>query len=296
MQLILLMLLAMLLWGGGWPALKILTASESVEVVTFWRFVIMTLAFIPVLILWRKPIRVSRKGAGLIASSAGLNIAFMFLSYWGVKLGTAGSGGVIATTLSPVLTLLLAMIFLKINVHQRHWSGLLIGVIGGAMMLEVWHIDFFAGGNALLALSALVWAVLTLLSQRSHIHFEPIHYSFLLAVSATFFMFWIALPFGVMRVFEQGWHFWLALLYLGILGQTVASTIYFYATGKLGSGHASSYMFMVPLSALLSSYLLLDEIPSLWLVAGGTISLVAVYIIGKSPKQPINLTETSKRV
>jgi drug/metabolite transporter (DMT)-like permease len=278
------MIIAMALWGGGWPALKIVTEHQGVEVVTFWRFFIMTLAFVPILVWWRRPIRLSKQGAAIAVGSALMNMAFMFLSFWGVMLATAGGGGVIATTLSPVLTLLLAILFFKTKVMQRHWIGLLIGLFGGAMMLEVWHIELIAGGNGVLALSALVWAVLTLLSQRSHHHMEPIHYSFFLGLFAMVMMFWIALPFGIFSVFDEGWQFWVAMLYLGVFGQTVASTIYFYASGKMGSGHASSYMFLVPLFALLSSYLVLGEIPSFWLVAGGSISLVAVYITNRRSK------------
>lgn len=281
MHLMLLMLLAMVLWGGGWPALKIVTADQSVDVITFWRFFIMSIAFVPVLLWWRKPFRFSVGGVGLAGMSAVMNTLFMFLAFWGVKLGTAGSGGVIATTLSPVLTLLLTLVFLKNSVSQRHWAGLLIGIFGGAIMLEIWHVDLLLGGNGLLALSALVWAVLTLLSQRSHQHLEPVHYSFLLALCATLLSWVIAWPSDLMSVFNEGWEFWTALIYLGVFGQTIASTIYFYASGKMGSGHASSYMFMVPLTALLSSFAVLGETPSLWLVAGGVVSIAAVYVTNR---------------
>jgi len=285
MRLALLMVLAMVLWGGGWPALKIVTASVDVAVVTFWRFVIMCLAFIPVLIWWRKPIRVSAASLKIVGASALLNILFMFLSFWGVKVGTAGAGGVIITTLSPVLTVLLALWWMKVSIAPHQWNGLAIGVAGGAVMLELWDARVvLEGGNLLFVLSALVWAVLTLFSQRSHRHLEPIHYSFLLAVSATLATFFIALPFGLGTVFEQDWRFWGAMLYLGVLGQTVASTIFFVASGKLGSGAASSYMFLVPLSALLSSYLLLGETPSLWLVVGGAVASAAVYAINRPRK------------
>ncbi|MDX1296487.1 MAG: EamA family transporter, partial [Sulfurimonadaceae bacterium] len=92
MKLVLLMILAMVLWGGGWPALKMVTGSVSVEVVTFWRFLIMFLAFIPVLILWKRPLRLSKKAALIIVASALLNIAFMFSSFYGVEVGSAGAG------------------------------------------------------------------------------------------------------------------------------------------------------------------------------------------------------------
>lgn len=276
---LLLMIIAMVLWGIGWPALKIVTESVDVAVVTFWRFAIMMVAFIPILILWKKPLYVSKKALGIVAASALLNIAFMFVSFWGVQIGTAGAGGVIITTVSPVLTVLLAIWFMRAKVQRRHWWGLGIGLLGGVVMLELWRSDVMVQGNLLFVLSALIWAVLTLFSQKSHAHLEPVHYSFLLSVVATPVMFLIALPYDLGSVFDQDARFWTAMLFLAVMGQSVASTIYFIASGRLGSGVASSYMFLVPLSALVASYLILGEIPSLWLLAGGIIATTALYII-----------------
>ncbi len=279
MPMLLLMIIAMVIWGIGWPALKIVTESVDVVVVTFWRFAIMMAAFIPILILWKKPLHVSKKALGIVASSALLNIAFMFVSFWGVKVGSAGAGGVVITTISPVLTVLLAIWFLGAKVQRRHWWGLGIGFLGGMVMLELWRADIMVQGNLLFVLSALIWAVLTLFSQKSHAHLEPVHYSFLLSVVATVIMLFVALPYHLATVFDQDARFWWAMLFLAVMGQSVASTIYFIASGKLGSGVASSYMFLVPLSALVASYLILGEIPSLWLLAGGIIATVALYII-----------------
>jgi drug/metabolite transporter (DMT)-like permease len=281
------MILAMVFWGAGWPALKIVTEYQSVEVVTFWRFFLMFIAFIPLLIWWRKPLPLTPKAFIYSATGAALNTAFMFLSYWGVKLSTAGSGGVIATTLSPVLTLLLVILIFRSHVEFRQWIGLIVGFIGGVMMLEIWHIQLLSMGNALIALSALVWAFLTLVSQRSYQYMNPLHFSFMLSLFATLVSLVLAWPHNIFNAFHDGWIFWLSIAFLAIFGQTIASTIYFYASGKLGSGHASSYMFMVPLTALLSSYLLLGEIPSFWLVVGGTVSLLAVYIANRRT-QPDN--------
>jgi drug/metabolite transporter (DMT)-like permease len=280
-----LIVLAMVLWGIGWPALKVVTASVNAEVVTFWRFLIMALAFVPVLIWWKKPLRLSRKAAPIVVASALLNTAFMFLSFWGVEAGTAGAGGVIITTFSPVLTALLTIWFFNARVTRGQWFGLAVGILGGAVMLEAWTLEIFSGGNLYFLLSALVWAALTLLSQKSHLHLEPVHFSFLLAVSATAVTFFLALPSGISTVFEQDWRFWSALLFLGVMGQTVASTIYFVASGKIGSSAASSYMFLVPLSALLASYLILGEVPSMWLLIGGTVSSVAIYIVNVKKKR-----------
>ena len=278
------MILAMLLWGGGWSALKILTEFVSLEVLTLWRFIIMFFSFIPLLFFFKQPLRLPREGFKYILGSSVLNILFMVFAYLGVKFSTAGSGGVIITILSPLFTFVLSVFFFK-HIHTRlQYLGLIMGILGGAIMLNIWHFElnaFIHGGELYFIAAALVWAGITHISQKSHLHVHPIHYSFFISGVSMLILFVLTIPYDISVVFEQDAKFWAALLYLGILGQTVATTIFFIASGKLGSGKASSFMFLVPFFALLVSYLLLDEALQTHIVIGGLISLIAVYFINK---------------
>jgi len=271
--------LAMVLWGIGWPALKVVTEGVPVEVVTFWRFVIMSVAFIPILFWRRKPLRLNRKTLYVAVAAAVLNTAFMYFAFWGVKAGSAGAGGVVITVASPILTALLALLLFRAKVEPLQIVGLAVGLAGGLLMLEIWHADLLHSGNLYYVASAFVWAVLTLLGQRSHTHLDPIHFNFWLALFAVPVTLALALPFEISMVFEQDARFWIGLVFLAVMGQTVASTIYFVAAGKIGSARAGGFMFLVPLSALAASYLLLGEVPSFWLVTGGVVSTAAVYFV-----------------
>ena len=277
---------AMVLWGIGWPALKAVTQSDvPVEVVTFWRFFIMALAFIPILFWRKKPLSLNRRTLRFTVTAAALNAAFMYFAFWGVAAGTAGAGGVIITVASPILTALLALIVLRSRIERSQLIGLGVGVFGGMLMLEVWHADLLQSGNFFYIAAALIWAFLTLLGQRSHTHMDPIHFNFWLAVFATLVTFVAALPFETGAVFRQDFRFWSGLLFLAVMGQTVASTVYFVAAGKIGSARAGSYMFLVPLSALGASFVLLGEVPSFWLVTGGAVSTAAVYFVNARRKK-----------
>ena len=272
----------MFLWGGGWTALKILTESVPVEILSFWRFLIMFLAFIPMLFYIKKPLHLPRKSAPYIIGSAILNVLFMIFAYLGVERSTAGSGGVIITVLSPIFTFMLSIFALKTSYHRGQYMGLIIGLIGGAIMLNIQDLDsFFNGGEFYFILCALTWAGVTLLAQHSHTHIHAIHYSFFIAGFATLILFVVTLSQDISMVFKQDGNFWIALLYLGVLGQTVATTIYFVASRKLGSSKASSFMFLVPVFALLVSYMVLDERIKLHVVVGGLVSLISVYLINK---------------
>ena len=270
----------MLLWGGGWTALKILTVALPMDVIIFWRFFIMSLTFVPILYFFNKPIRINPSSIKYILSGSFLNIAFMVFSFLGVKYGYAGAGGVIITTLSPVMTFILVALLFRKKLHNLQYIGLFIGTLGGIIILQLNDLSlFFNGSNSYFLLCALIWAGVTILSQHSHKHIHPIHYSFFISLVATIVSFIYAYDSELLIVFEQGTEFWIALIYLGVLGQTLATTIFFIASGKLGSEKTSSYMFLVPLFSLLSASLILDEPMELHIIIGGIVSIIAVLFI-----------------
>ena len=277
----LLMILAMLFWGGGWSALKILTESVGVEVLTFWRFVIMFISFIPILFFIKEPLRLPKKGIKYILGSAFLNILFMFFAYLGVKYSTAGSGGVIITILSPLFTFVLSLFILKQEHTKLQYLGLFIGLMGGLVMLNIHNLENFNSGESYFILAAITWAGITLLAQKSHLHLNTIHYSFFIATISMVILFFITLNYHTTVIFQQDRRFWIALLYLGIFGQAIATTIFMIASGRLGSTKASSFMFLVPLFALVVAYFVLNEEIKIHIILGGVISLFAIFLINK---------------
>jgi drug/metabolite transporter (DMT)-like permease len=272
----------MFLWGGGWSALKILTYNLPVDIIIFWRFFLMSISFIPILYLMKEPLTLNRSGAKFVASSSILNISFMIFSFLGVKHGFAGNGGVIITTLTPLMTFLLVALFFKTRLLTSQYIGLILGLIGGIIILQLNDLSLFLNSsNIYFALCAIIWAGVTLLSQHSHKHIHPIHYSFYISVVATIASFIYAFSSDLMIVFEQGVKFWIALIYLAVLGQSLATTIFFIASAKLGSQKTSSFMFLVPLFSLIIAWTVLGEEIQAHILIGGSLSLIAVYFINK---------------
>jgi len=284
---ILMLIVAMLFWGGGWTATKLVADDAHILVLSFWRYFVTFLALLPLVVWLKKPVRLSGRAAGITAASALFNTAFMVLSFYGVLYGMAGAAGVMITTLSPILTSLLALVLLRQSLSANQGWGLFLGFLGGAVMLELWLLEpavIFGGGNAYFLVSALLWSFVTLLSQRSHLHLDPLVYSMVVAGISSAMLLGFAWEHDVLGVLTKGWDFWLPMLYLSLLSQTVATTIYYYASGKLGSGRTSSFMFIVPSSALFFSWLILDEQPTLWLMLGGACSLAAVYLVNRKKR------------
>ena len=277
-----LLLLAMFFWGTGWSALKILTENMSMDVIIFWRFLLMSLTFLPILYFFKEPIRLNFSAIKFILASSILNISFMISSFYGVKYGLAGAGSVIITSLSPLMTFLLTLILFKTKVSKTQAFGILLGIMGGAIILNLDDLAlFFNGSNIYFLLCAFIWAGVTVLSQHSQVHIHPIHYSFFISLIATVFSFFYGYSSDFSVVFAQDGRFWTALIYLAVFGQTIGTTIFFMASGKLGSERTSSFMFLVPIFALFSAWLILDEAMQLYIIIGGAISMLAVYFINK---------------
>jgi len=279
-----LMILAMLFWGGGWSALKILTYTLPMDVIIFWRFFIMSLAFVPLLFYFKIPFTFSKHSLKYIAGSSVLNMAFMVSSFLGIKYGLAGAGSVIITSFSPVMTFLLVAIIFRKRLLNLQYFGLFLGLVGGYVLLQLNDLSLFLNGsNIYFLLCAIIWAGVTILSQHAQKHIHPIHYSFIISLVATFCSFLYAYDSELLVVFEQGVEFWSAMIYLGVLGQTVATTIFFVASGKLGSEKTSSFMFLVPVFALFFAWLILDEQMQIHIIIGGALSMLAVYFINRKP-------------
>jgi len=138
--LILFMILAMNAWGASWPSGKAIAGSAVPEVLIFWRFSFAVLTFIPVLLILKQPMRVSRRSVFYIILGAIFIILYNKFYFTGLKYGLAGAGGVVVTTLNPIFTFILAAIIFKNDIRLKEVIGIVLGFIGGVILIEIWKV------------------------------------------------------------------------------------------------------------------------------------------------------------
>lgn len=281
----LLLVLAMVTWGFAWPSGKVIAGMENPYVIIFWRFLLTAFSLMLVIFInglsfqvpsWNVLIQVCLGGIFYTA----YNVFFLL----GLELGMAGLGGVIVTTLNPILTYLIVYFIEKKIFQMREIIGLILGLIGGTILLKLWDFhweSFFHSGNLFFVLCAISWALLSINSQRTGEKISPLVYSFYVFLWGTGFDFLIAWKYELWNVFQLGWNFWFQIFYLAVVSTTFGTTVYFFASTRLGSSIASSFIFLVPISALLGSWIFLNEIPHWSTVLGGVFSGLAVVILSK---------------
>ena len=186
------------------------------------------------------------------------------------------------TTLNPILTFIFTIILFRKNVSVREYLGIILGLTGGMCLLQIWAINFnklVQSGNLFFVIAAFSWASVSIISDKSKNYMSPLVFSFYVYGVAAFIDLFFALRFDMMKVFEFGASFWLSITYLALIATTFATPAYFIAAGRIGSRKASAFIFLVPVSALFVSWLLLGENPGIYTIIGGLIGITAVYLI-----------------
>jgi drug/metabolite transporter (DMT)-like permease len=277
----------MALWGLSWTNGKILGTYTSIPILMFWRFLIAGIFMGLVLWVRKTEWRITLAGLPSMVASAVFLVLYNHFYFTGTRVGPAGGGGVLVTTLNPLLTFLLISIVRRKLPRGRSLAGLLLGIFGGTILINFWQEGWSAilsSGNQYFVLCAGTWAFLTFISSRINRHMSTLTYSFWLYLLSSVLALFFVDTSQLLSVFDLDMIFWLNLLSVSVGAMAFATTAFFIAASRLGSEKASAFIFTVPLSALIFSMLILNE-PLKWnIVFGGSLSIIAVFLINSAKK------------
>jgi len=278
------MVLAMITWGYSWAGAKILGPYGDVSIKIFLRFFLASIALIPILLKYRIPFAVSKSGLQFILINAISLCSYNYFYFRSTHMGLAGVGGVLVTTLNPILTSTVVFYFVVKSVRFKDLIGLAIGFIGGSIIIRFWEMDLnlmIQSGSLFYILASFSWVSVTITSQKSKNHLHFLSYSFWSFVVAAGFSFLFCNWSDIAITINYDKYFWINILSLSIVVMSFANTMYFFASSKIGAVKASSFIFIVPLTAIIFSKILLDEPVRLTTLIGGFLSIIAIYLINK---------------
>ncbi len=274
----------MITWGYSWAGAKILGPYGDVSAKIFLRFFLASIALIPILLKYRIPFTVSKSGLQFILINAISLCSYNYFYFRSTHMGLAGVGGVLVTTLNPILTSTVVFCFVDKSVRLKDLIGLAIGFIGGSIIIRFWEMDLnlmIQSGSLFYILASFSWVSVTLSSQKSKNHIHFLSYSFWSFVVAASFSFLFCNLSDIAITINYDRYFWINILSLSIIVMSFANTMYFFASSKIGAVKASSFIFIVPLTAIIFSKILLDEPIRLTTLMGGSLSIIAIYLINK---------------
>ena len=279
------MVFAMITWGYSWVGAKILGPYGHVSTKIFLRFFFASIALIPILLKYHIPFRIDKKGFMFILWNSISLCSYNYFYFKSTHMGLAGVGGVLVTTLNPILTSLFVFSFLdRSSAKLKEFVGLIMGLTGGGIIMRLWEMDIalmISSGNIFYILASCSWVSVTIASQKSKTHIHFLTFSFWSFLSASLFSLSFCEIESISQTNNYDSLYWLNIFLLSIVVMSFANTMYFFASSKIGAVKASSYIFVVPLTAIIFSKIILNEQVLYTTVLGGVLSVVAVYLINK---------------
>ena len=279
------MVFAMITWGYSWVGAKILGPYGHVSTKIFLRFFFASIALIPILLKYHIPFRIDKKGFIFILWNSISLCSYNYFYFKSTHMGLAGVGGVLVTTLNPILTSLFVFSFLdRSSAKLKEFVGLIMGLTGGGIIMRLWEMDIalmISSGNIFYILASCSWVSVTITSQKSKNHIHFLTYSFWSFLSSSLLSLSFCEIESISQTINYDWIYWLNIFLLSIVVMSFANTMYFFASSKIGAVKASSFIFVVPLTAIIFSKIILNEQVLYTTVLGGVLSVVAVYLINK---------------
>lgn len=285
-QLTIAMIISMALWGVGWPSAGVLTKLGTAIDLGVYRYAFVVASFTIMLLFMRIPLKVAKAGIPFLVIAGILMAVYNFTFLQGLKFGKPGAGGILVTTLNPIVAYGIGMLIDWKKPARNEFIGLLLGVVAGLVLLQVWEKDagLLSPGNLFFLLCAFVWAIMSKFTSKAAKYGNPFAFFWWQYLITLFCFMPFMDPTEIVRLAHlKGWYFWGNLLFGSVIVTSVATTVYFYATSKIGAEKASSFIFTVPFMAALSSWLLLGETIRPHTIVGGVIGIAAVYMINRKP-------------
>lgn len=282
------MLVSMFCWGLSWASGKVLSSYGATTSIAALRLSMTFVALFAVLFFMKEKMAVKSNGwLPLFAASVFMTI-YNYLFFEGLAHGKAGAGGVLVTTLNPVISYGIMLIANRRRPSKNEAIGLLIGLMAGAILLKIWDswTSILSSGNIYFVLATITWAILSLFTSKSSRYGSPIAYSLWMYGCCSVLIFFITSYAANVSLYESSdTLFWLNMFFSAVITTSFATTFFFVATARLGAGKASSFIFLVPFSAALGSWLFLSEQPQVHTVIGGLLGIAAVYILNRKVKK-----------
>ncbi len=277
-------IISMLIWGVSWPMAKLLMEYGKPLEIAIIRFFFTFLSMLVILGVGKVNVTVSTKGwTSLIFASVLLGL-YNFTFFNGIKFGMPGAGGVLGTTLTPIVTFILGLIITKKSLKQNEIFGLLLGLIAGIFLLKLWvnYDHLMENGNAFFLLSALIWASLSRVTSTAKNFGSPLAFSLWIYLGAIIVLsFFIDINSVINILKTADTRFWFFMIFMAVINTGMATTFYMYATSIIGAEKTNSFIFIVPFCAAVCSYLMVDEIIQWNTIIGGILGIIAVWIINK---------------
>ncbi len=272
---------AVVSWGGAFVFAKMAGADMGEVEAASWRFLVSALLLTPLLFRTTFPQPTARElFLFLVLGLSGIYLYNLFFFY-GLQLIKSSLAGMIVA-LYPIVVLLLSAYFFKERLTPRMFVGVVISITGAIVILLGRQVP--EGGEAsswfgiLLIIGCVIsWSVYSLVGK---VMMQRYSSGQLISVSV-----WIGTVFLLLHLYLSGSFLppvsgvsLFSVFYLSVIATVLAFVWYYDAIRQIGAGFSAQFINLVPFSAVLFGFFILDERISLLTLSGGVLVVTGVLI------------------
>ena len=259
--------LTMVIVGSSVVVGKLIIASFPVFLASALRFGIASIVLVPLLLIREdKNIVIGRQDWFILFLQAftGVFLFSIFLLY-GLKFTSAAEAGIITST-TPAVVGVISFLFLKEKLTLNKVIGialavcgvLLINVLGRTLGTGRGTISFF--GNMLIFGAVVGEALFTVFRKLSSDKISPLRTATIMSLLGLVLFSPFALYEAVQFDFSSATFLdWMPVFYYGIVVTVIAFILWFQGVTKVSASVAAVFTGIMPVSAVLLSYMILGE-------------------------------------
>jgi drug/metabolite transporter (DMT)-like permease len=277
------------IWGVNFSVLKVVLDDLEPLALNALRFPLASLALWTLVrrlpgSSWPKPTDVGRV---LFLGALG-NFGYQLCFIFGLDWTLAGNASLLLAT-TPIWTVMLS----SAVGHERPGTWALTGIFGafaGMFLVIVGRgngLDFGSTslrGDLLMVSAAILWSIYTVGGRRLVMHYGALRVTAWTLWAGTPFLVLIGVPSLLRTDFSAvSMGSWLGVAYAGLLAIGVAYLLWYRGVQRIGTSRTAVYSNLVPLTALVTAWIWLGEVPSGVQIAGAAVILAGLWL-AQSPE------------
>jgi len=287
-----------IVWSINYLAAKI--ALRHIDALTFASFRLV-LAAIFIVVIYFFCLRLPAFAGAARARRSGFSPRdlwiFLYLGFFGVTMNQFGfTVGLrytsvihssIISSLSPVYTLFLAVLFRLENATLRKVLGMAVSLAGVMLMAAGAGFNRHSAsllGDAITLSGSLGFAAYVVLGKRV----AGLYDSLTMTTFNCIFGALVVLPIAIQRAILLGsfshwlaipWQVWVCMVYMSLFSSAIAYALYFWVLRFLEASQLASFTYLLPVAGTALGILFLGERGSWLELFGGLFALAGVYYI-----------------
>ena len=259
--------LATLIWSGNFIIARGVIKSIPPVTLAFYRWLSATVIILP--FAWKyfiAELKIVKQGFWFLFLAAVTGVSmFNTFVYIAGHYSTAINMAILGTCSSPIMSVILARIFLKEKITSLRIFGMIVCIVGILLLLSKGHLENllsfrFTKGDWWVLAAAFTFAIYNTSVKKKPKEMNPANFLFVIFLIGMI----ILLPFYIYELKEKGGiainpSNLGAIIYLGLGASVICFLIWNKAIGALGTGRTALFGNLIPVFSTIEAVLLLNE-------------------------------------